>query len=219
MLNRGIEGILSQESSVMNRSELMAAGCGRCCDTRNTTAWRRKQKFLYGKNGVLDFFKDRRKALRDGGMSPYSANKEAQTETDELLFQRAAGVGNTTPATKEAMLTPEDDDLRDIAEFGEAADWSMDPIRDLTWIYHNIAVKGVEPADAPSPGAYAHLKFVQQNNINKVDFFTKVYPRIIPSKSIIENMSKFNDDNRGITELLDKLQEELLDGEGEVPVL
>lgn len=104
----------------------------------------------------------------------------------------------------------ESDDLElvNIKEFGTAADAAIDPVRDLTWIYHNIAVKNVKPKDAPSPGAYAHLKFIQQNDENRVDFFTKVYPRIIPAKSQLDKAGTFNDDGRTDIELVDRLLRE-----------
>jgi len=99
--------------------------------------------------------------------------------------------------------------LHDKADYGDAGKAEIDPIRDITWIYNNLAVKDVEPSDAPSPGAYAQLKFIQSDDSNLVDFFTKVYPRLIPSKSQVENLTKFNDDGREHFELLDKLSGEV----------
>ena len=202
----------------MTREELMSKGCGIYCDTRDCVAWQRKQRELYKMNNVLEYFKTRRAYFLKGGSNPYQAGKAAQAETDEMLFKLAAGVGNATPATQNALV-PDTSGLVDIAEFGDAADAEIDPIRDLTWIYNNMAVKNVKPSDAPSPGAYAHLQFVQENDQNKVDFFTRVYPRIIPAKSQVENVSRYNDDNRTTLDILDRLQGESKDGSGEIPVL
>ena len=204
----------------MTRDELIIQGCGIYIDTRDASNYQRKVKNLYIKNGVCEFFKARREYYKKGGATPFTAGKQAQAEPDELLFKQAAVIGSTTPATQAAILTPFDNSgLHDIAEFGEAAVSSIDPIRDLTWIYNNIAVKDVKPSEAPSPGAYAYLRWVQKDEQNEIDFFTKVYPRIIPAKSQIDKENNFNDDNRSTFDLLNRLSGEGKDGSGEIRVL
>lgn len=146
------------------------------------------------------------------------ASKIAQKQIDTFLLRRSRGddVVIPQPVAPKRVVEAEgkkaDGFLVNMGDFGESADAEMDPVRDLTWIYNHVAVRDVEPCDAPSPGAYAHLKFIQQSADNMVDFFTKVYPRIIPSKSQIESLNKFNDDGRANFDILERLQGESEDG-------
>jgi len=149
------------------------------------------------------------------------AHAAACIPIDTYLLKLAAGKEATLPVIDICANKIEEDDsmFHNISEFGELADAEMNPVRDLTWIYNNIAVKDVKPSSAPSPGAFAHLKFIQDSDTNRVDFFTKVYPRIIPSKTQIENMTKNHDDGRSTSDLLDRLQAESLDDQGKISVL
>jgi len=208
----------------MTRDEMISLGCGKYVPNR-TAEWYRKRDELYklgGGDGLWKFFRIRREDFRKrfGGNGELS-NMAAQAEIDELLFQQAEGHPIVLPDEQEGEGAVEAGDnetfLHNRSEFGEAADAEMDPVRDLTWIYNNIGVKNVKPSEAPSPGAYAHLKFIQQNDANMVDFFTKVYPRIIPSKSQIESLNKFNDDGRDHLAILDRLAAEMGKGAGQIP--
>jgi len=151
------------------------------------------------------------------------ATRIAEKRIDTYLLRKSKGEPISLPEPpgvkeeKERAAKAEDAFLRDRSEFGE--DVEIDPIRDLTWIYNNIAIRDVKPADAPSAGAYAHLKFIQNSNDNKVDFFTKVYPRIIPSKSQVENLTKFNDDGRANLDLLDRILDQSEEAAEPVSVL
>jgi len=113
--------------------------------------------------------------------------------------QIAAAAGGSTVAP---VIT-----LFDMEAFGDNADAEIDVIKDLNWIYKNIAVKNLKPADAPSPGAYAHLQYIQTSEQNMLDFYTKVYPRLIPAKSQLDK-ANFNDDDRKTFDLLDRLSSE-----------
>jgi len=195
----------------MEREAMRELGCGKFIENR-TVEWGRKREELYKAEGVWKHFVKRREHYRGLFGTASLANKAAQAEIDTYLLKGSAGELVSLPAEDGGELEEEVGDFfHNRAEFGE--DGEMNPVRDLTWIYNNIAIRDVKPADAPSAGAYAHLKFIQKKDANMVDFFTKVYPRIIPSKSQIENLSKFNDDGREHTELLDRLLTESEDSQ------
>lgn len=141
------------------------------------------------------------------------ATRVAQRQVDTFLILRAQGKEIAEPAVSgegvQSSHSEDGEELFNIEEFGGRE--GMDPITDLTWIYNHLAVKGVKPGDAPNPGVYAHLRFIQKTQENMADFFTKVYPRIIPSKSDVEDKSKFRDDGRENFELLERV---LKEGEG-----
>jgi hypothetical protein len=99
-------------------------------------------------------------------------------------------------------------------------DGKIDTISDINWIYNHLMIADVKPEDAPSPGAWAHLQYHRSTPAAMDDFFTKVYPRLIPAKGTIQKMQdKFHDDGRTTFDLLDRLLAEDAAGEGEVPVL
>jgi hypothetical protein len=99
-------------------------------------------------------------------------------------------------------------------------DGKIDTISDINWIYNHLMVADVKPEDAPSPGAWAHLQYHRSSPAAMDDFFTKVYPRLIPAKGVIQKLQdKLHDDGRTTFELLERLLAEDAAGEGEVPVL
>lgn len=189
--------------------------------------WEKKSR-TYREEGVWRAFCNLRSSYRvcctdeTGYVNHHYANSISQMQIDTYLLRRSKGEAISLPMPYGHVPEVEasgDEDMYDLAAFGDKADADMDPVGDLTWIYNNIPILDVKPEDAPSPGAFAHLKFVQASDDNKVDFFTKVYPRIIPSKSQIESMDRFRDDGREHFELLDKLLAESKDGQGEVSPL
>jgi len=172
--------------------------------------WKHKREELYKPLGVWERFNQvREKLAYENGKDRKKAHLDAQEIVDAYILE----------VNPDIKLSEEDEKVDKIEkvekkkegfsgykkkDFGDF-DAEIEPIRDLTWIYNHIAVMDVKPEDAPSPGAFAHLKFIQKNQVNQVDFFTKVYPRIIPSKSQIETLNKFNDDGRSDIDLLDRL--------------
>lgn len=212
----------------MTESELRAFGVGKYLPSR-TPGWERKRDECYKPEDVWREFMSRRKGhtsvLMNGGRmvqgQASEAHESAQADIDYKLL-KAAGADvaeRELPEFGGDALKKGEAELVDISDFGEVATAAIDPIRDLNWIYNHLAVKDVKPSDAPSTGAYAHLRFIQTRPENMVGFFERVYPRIIPSKSVIENQSKFNDDGREHFDLLDRLLAESEDGEDEIPPL
>lgn len=151
------------------------------------------------------------------------AHRIATIIIDTFLLRRAKGENVTLPQpwVPQNVLNIDEDSvipMHDMADFGEMPE-KLDIQKNLLWIYNNLAVKNVLPANAPSPGAYAQLKFIQLNEQNMMDFLTKVFPRLIPSKSQLDTPDKLNDDNRTNFELLERLQSEMSESPSEVPIL
>ncbi len=219
----------------MTETEMRELGCGSCPAVR-TAEWNRKRDSLYKVLGVWETFRSHRSrhscGFKGAGEKyfPSKAHVEAQKDVDQQLFkdagvavseEREVGPVVGWDAIK-AIVAKGDalDGLIQMSEFGKVANAEMDPIRDLTWVYNHMAIRDVKPSDAPSPGAYAHLKFIQKKIEFQDKFYTTVYPRIIPSKSVIENLNKFNDDGRANVKLLDRLEAEMgANPENEVSVL
>jgi len=159
------------------------------------------------------------------------AHSAAQIMIDKFLLQRCKGqdVPIPGPVISASSLQPvpagakrEVGVLKATAVKADFKDWDgkIDTISDINWIYNHLMVADVKPEDAPSPGAWAHLQYHRSNTAAMAEFFTKVYPRLIPAKGTIQKMQDlFHDDGRATFDLLERLLAEDEAGEGEVPVL
>jgi hypothetical protein len=152
----------------------------------------------------------------------------AQVMIDKFLLQRCKGqdVPIPGPVVNSSTLQPAPPVrkgkgiLKATAVRADFADWDgkIDTISDINWIYNHLMMADVKPADAPSPGAWAHLQYHRSTPAAMDEFFTKVYPRLIPAKGTIQKMQdKFHDDGRTTFDLLDRLLAECGDGSEQVP--
>lgn len=215
--------------------ELVERGIGKTIQPRDN-GWTQKSE-VYHLCGVWEVFSKLRASYRERCTSSANwvdnnlMNIMAQNEVDKYLKLKCRGEEVSAPVPLDDVLTLRvkleeaqkriaemeggggDSGLVSLSDFGDAACAGIDPVRDINWIYNNLAVKGIMPADAPSPGAYAHLRYIQANEKAMEAFFNSVYPRMIPAKSQIEDVTKRNDDGRRHFELLDRLQAECLEGQ------
>jgi len=158
------------------------------------------------------------------------AHQLAQIMIDRFLLQRSKGNDPPVPGpvVSESSLQPVSKEpakkgvLKATAVKADFKKWDgkIDTINDINWIYNHLMVADVKVEDAPSPGAWAHLQYHRSNTAAMAEFFTKVYPRLIPAKGTIQRIQdKFHDDGRTTFDLLERLLAEDAAGEGEVPVL
>jgi len=158
------------------------------------------------------------------------AHQIAQIMIDKFLLQRCKGqdvpipgpVVSASSLQSPAGTKPAPEGLKPTALKADFTKWDgkIDTISDINWIYMHLMIADVKPEDAPSPGAWAHLQYHRSSTEAMAEFFTKVYPRLIPSKSVIQKMEdKLHDDGRATFDLLERLLAEDEAGEGEVPVL
>ena len=166
----------------------------------------------------------------DGHQYHEIAHSAAQIVIDKFLLQRCKGqdVPIPGPVVSESSLQPAPTVkqgkgfLKTTAVKADFTKWDgkIDTISDINWIYNHLMISDVKPEDAPSPGAWAHLQYHRSTPAAMDEFFTKVYPRLIPAKGTIQKMQdKFHDDGRTTFDLIDRLLKEDAAGEGEVPVL
>jgi hypothetical protein len=220
---------LAEILKVYTEEELRRVKVGKYVDSHDYGF--EEKKHCYRDQGVWPLFSQlrafyRKKCTDETGYVFHDiATHVAQVQIDTYLILRARGKLIAEPIVPSDSLiaaavdngTAAGDELFDLSEFGGQGE--IDPITMMTWVFNNMSVKGVTPKDAPSPGAYAYLRFIQKNQDNMVDFYTKAFPRLIPAKSQMENSDKFNDDNRATFDLLGRLSGEGDDGSGEIPVL
>lgn len=102
-------------------------------------------------------------------------------------------------------------------EFAAVAPSTPDSfVRDGLWVYERIAVKGVKPSDAPSPGAWSLLQWARRN---KSKFFDSILPKVLAahqkSEEVQATSSEEDEDDLTLLEtlfkdsLLTKLPEEV----------
>lgn len=214
--------------------ELRTRGIGKFHETQ-TPGWRTKLS-TYHDEEVKGAFLAVKASLRllctdvEGYHYIEIAHQFAQIMLDRYLLMRCKGkdVCLPGPVVSESSLQPVGKAVKGKGILKATAlkadfkkwDGKIDTISDINWIYNHLMISDVTAEDAPSPGAWAHLQYHRSSNEAMSDFFTKVYPRLIPAKGTIQKMQDlFHDDGRTTFDLLERLLAEDAAGEGEVPVL
>lgn len=214
--------------------ELRTRGIGKFFETR-THEWtvklstyhdeEVKRAYLAIKRSLSLLFTD-----VDGYQYHEIAHKGAQIMIDKFLLLRSKGqivpVPEPVVAASTLQSAPKAQKgkgiLKATASKADFKKWDgkIDTLSDINWIYNHLMISDVKPEDAPSPGAWAHLQYHRSTPAAMDEFFTKVYPRLIPAKGVIQKMQDlFHDDGRTTFDLLERLLAEDEAGEGEVPVL
>jgi len=121
-----------------------------------------------GRWSEASLFKDQTiKQLRSEGKTRSEA-QEAAWEAMETQFPPLAPPDEPEP---ELTFSEQFDDMP--ASTPEAY------FRDATWVYERLAVAGVKPGDAPSPGAWALLQWAKGNQDR---FFEQIMPKAFAAK-------------------------------------
>lgn len=166
----------------------------------------------------------------DGYQYHEIAHRVAQIMIDKYLLQRSKGqdVPTPGPVISESSLQPVAKAvkgkgiLKATAKKADFKNWDgkIDTVTDINWIYNHLMISDVSAEDAPSPGAWAHLQYHRSTPAAMDEFYSKVYPRLIPAKGTIQKMQdKFHDDGRTTFDLLDRLLAECEGSSEQVSVL
>lgn len=75
----------------------------------------------------------------------------------------------------------------------------------VNWVADSIERSGVTADDAPSATAWMLLKWCKASEANKRDFITGIWAKLIPSKSELENQSRYRDDGSTQIELAERI--------------
>lgn len=127
----------------------------------------------------------------------YKTKEEEREAKDEMFIQ----AGDIT--AQEKMLL----DSMGLGKSGNLRD-------DIEWIYNNIGYKEVSPADAPSIGAYSHLKKIQADPVLQSEFYKSVWIKILPKSDASEEyLARLNDDGTKVFNVIDRALEALDESE------
>ena len=229
--DKKIEAIPAEIRGKYTELELRTRGIGKFHATK-TPGWATKLSTYHDEEVKRAFMAIRRSlALLFTDIEGYQyheiAHQGAQITIDKFLLQRSKGekVPIPGPVISESSLQPvskapaKKGILKATAKKADFKKWDgkIDTISDINWIYNHLMVADVKVEDAPSPGAWAHLQYHRSNHAAMAEFFTKVYPRLIPAKGTIQKMQdKFHDDGRTTFDLLDRLLAECSGGSEQV---
>lgn len=219
-MSENSENKIDENRGKYTELELRNRGIGKFYDTQ-TREWDTKLS-TYHDEEVKRAFLAIKRSLRlictdaEGYHYVEIAHRVAQIMIDKYLFQRSKGqkVPMPGPLVSETSLQPGSKAsakrgvLKATAKKSDFKKWDgkIDTISDINWIYNNLMVADVTVEDAPSPGAWAHLQYHRSNAAAMAEFFTKVYPRLIPAKGAVQKLQDiFHDDGRTTFDLLDRL--------------
>lgn len=150
------------------------------------------------------------------------AEKAAAAAIAECRAATAAGTlilpnGTTLPITAEQMFVdpdapkiidansqmPEPDQAVSAKDF----EGKIFNVReDIEWVASNMDIGGLRAANAPSAFAWSFLKACREDANMKFEFFKNIMPKLLPSKSALEEQERFQDDGRKILGILDKVE-------------
>lgn len=77
---------------------------------------------------------------------------------------------------------------------------------DIEWVASNMDIGGLRASNAPSAFAWSFLKACREDANMKFEFFKNIMPKLLPSKSALEEQERFQDDGRKILNILDKVE-------------
>ena len=173
--------------------------------------WRIK-KDTYTNEGVWDCFTKLRLSFRclftqaDGFIESDLATRCAQLMVDVFLVRRSNGENvfppkDVVPVNAAPTDTPIEGAL-DAADFvGKKA---VSANAEVRWIFDNLKIANVDPATAPSSGAYGYLMELQSKPEMSKDFLRTIYPKLL-TKEDAEKGGKLADTGKETIELCERL--------------
>jgi hypothetical protein len=124
-------------------------------------------------------------------IEPKTDIDEQQTEEQRRTFERV---------TREKFL----DGLGDHDAIG------------LKWVFQALGSKDLKPEDAPSAGAWALWRQLEEDELMLRDFYRTVFPKLLPSKAQLEKGEDRVDDGRKLFGIIERL---LREPDDDAPVL
>lgn len=152
-----------------------------------------EKKELMKERGVWDQFVQRREELKDQGVKASQAWDRAAAEyLPEADSATSSASGDTDFLVDRARFKDSDASAREVVE----------------WVFNNVAVEGIQPEDAPSPGAWGLLLRVRNDTTLQKEFYRSVWPKLLPSQAEIDkHANKFEDDGREHFQLIERVKE------------
>ena len=192
--------------------ELKNRHVGKCIDERSQSAEWKLKRDCYCREDVWGHFTVLRDSIRpllvDSDNYRYNeiVNKVTQIMMDAFLIRRARGENVKPPkaVVPENAVMGEKSGIALINknDFTDSSCSENDKIR---WIFENMQMEGVMPADAPSSGTWALLQELRGNAQQRSDFYKTTYTKLL-TKEDAEKGGKLQDDGKEVIDLLERLK-------------
>jgi hypothetical protein len=172
----------------------------------------------YAEEGVLQSYKSLYKCfevlLVGGTNSRLQAAKCAQMMMDVCLIGRSRGEKFEVPTEVHLYEKKHEEAAKvQLYEADEATDKpACSENEKLRWIFENMKVDGVTPADAPSVGTFTLLMELRENQQARQKFYESLWPKLL-AKEDAEKTGKLQDTGKETIELIDRLIEALPESE------
>ena len=123
--------------------------------------------------------------------------------------QTIQGEENESEIDQEQELSFEERfELCDRKDFVKGGKIDHNPMDDIKWVFHALGVADLKPKDAPSPGAWLMLCSLREDEIALKQFYTSVYPKLLPTKAQMEKGDPRAEDGRKQFVLIEQLLSE-----------
>ena len=177
-------------------------------------------KYALQSEGRWDAFVAFREQLVEGGMARAEAWKEAVQEFQpaerapsdggQETARAAAGVkGGGSSGENQGSLPRPQVGLGGLpqAVLEDFEGKSRSTLRkDIEWVYQHFAMTGLEPEDAPSPGAWGLLVWVRESKSNRSEFFKSLVAKLIPSRQAFDRDERELDESRDLLGTIGRLR-------------
>ncbi len=86
---------------------------------------------------------------------------------------------------------------------------SATPFDDMMFVKDNWRIKEIKPSDCPSPNAWNYIMEMRNSAEFREEFFTKIFPRIVPSKTQVDDMMSFRDSGQDLKRVIEELSDKV----------
>ena len=152
--------------------------------------------------GYWDHFKDMREKLKADGAIPAEARAKALVMSLNLIEEKEnAGKKETKEKSVKKKVGYSLDDF---------TKKSTTPRKVFDWIYNHLWIEDIDTQEAPSSGAFFHLRELQSSPLMKSKFLEIYTNRNSPTRAALELEDEIlNDDGTDISNFLDKIEDKI----------
>ena len=76
----------------------------------------------------------------------------------------------------------------------------------VIWVAKHIAVEDAIASEAPSSEAWGMLIWAQRTGHNEREFWTSIYPKLLPTRTQLDAEARFSDDGRAIISIIERVR-------------
>jgi hypothetical protein len=153
---------------------------------------REKLKIILKEEGKWDAYWQKRQEGKAEGLDTEQAHSKAM---EHIICNGAVGK-KVIPMDGSITGTISKEEQELLKELGGESKNAREIIE---WIYNHLGMEEVSPLDAPTPGAYYHLKRIQVDPDLQSEFFKNIWPKILPKADMMDEMMARMSDDGGKT--------------------